>query len=279
VAGYSNVGAAVDIYAPGDYIHSSGNSGTEGPVSANVRIDYGTSMASPHVAATVALLRQKNPALTSDQLKAKILDSGDSWGSLGGAKTLNAHDALYITNYFQDVPWGTQFYEEIEWARASSISTGWTSGSTRLYKPTVAINRDAMAAFLYRMAGSPAYTPPKVSPFKDVATTQKFYKEMAWLKSQGISTGYSNGTYRPLQPINRDAMAAFLYRMAGSPAYAAPTASPFQDVVRGQQFYKEMAWMKSTEISTGFSDGTYRALNHVNRDAMAAFLYRLAPLV
>jgi len=74
-----------------------------------------------------------------------------------------------------------------------------------------------MAAFLYRMAGSPDHTPPADSPFKDVATTQQFYKEMAWLADRGISTGWthSDGTrsYRALQPINRDAMAAFLYRM------------------------------------------------------------------
>ncbi|MGX5359347.1 S8 family serine peptidase [Kocuria sp. KH4] len=96
-APYSNVGTAVDIYAPGDYIHSAGNTGTRGPVAANTRVDYGTSMATPHVAGTLALLKQKNPTLTAAQYKQAILDSGDPQASLGGAKTLNTHDALYIT--------------------------------------------------------------------------------------------------------------------------------------------------------------------------------------
>ncbi len=61
-----------------------------------------------------------------------------------------------------------------------------------------------MAAFLYRAAGSPAYTPPTVSPFRDVATNQAFYKEIAWVAHKGISTGWSDGTYRPLQSVNRD---------------------------------------------------------------------------
>jgi hypothetical protein len=65
------------------------------------------------------------------------------------------------------------------------------------------------------------YTPPVVSPFADVSTNQLFYKEMSWLAAQGISTGWAeaNGprTYRALQPVNRDAMAAFLYRAAGRP--------------------------------------------------------------
>ncbi|GAA3295980.1 hypothetical protein GCM10017708_34790 [Arthrobacter citreus] len=39
-------------------------------------------------------------------------------------------------------------------------------------------------------AGSPAYTPPARSPFADVSTGQQFYKEMAWLADQKISTGW-----------------------------------------------------------------------------------------
>ncbi|MDQ0213589.1 hypothetical protein J2S92_004298 [Arthrobacter bambusae] len=99
------------------------------------------------------------------------------------------------------------------------ISTGWTEpGGARSYRPLTSINRDAMAAFLYRMAGSPAYTPPAVSPFTDASTSQPFYKEMAWMSEKGISTGWTEPggarSYRPLTSINRDAMAAFLYRMA-----------------------------------------------------------------
>ncbi|PWD52542.1 hypothetical protein C8046_12825 [Serinibacter arcticus] len=73
-----------------------------------------------------------------------------------------------------------------------------------------------MAAFLYRMADSPSFTGPVVSPFTDVAPSTQFYKEITWLVSEGIATGWvgNDGTaeYRPVSPINRDAMAAFLYR-------------------------------------------------------------------
>ena len=96
-APYSNHGWVVDIYAPGHHILSSGNSGTRGPVAPNTRFDYGTSMATPHVAGTLALLKQKNPTLSADQYKQMVLDSGDPQKSLGGGKTLNTHDALYIT--------------------------------------------------------------------------------------------------------------------------------------------------------------------------------------
>ncbi|MCD5343514.1 S-layer homology domain-containing protein [Arthrobacter sp. AK04] len=188
---------------------------------------------------------------------------------------------------FVDVSTAQQFYREMAWLAEQKISTGWDEGNgVRSYRPLQAINRDAMAAFLYRMAGSPDYAAPAVSPFADVSTGQQFYKEMAWLAEQKISTGWDEGngvrTYRPLQAINRDAMAAFLYRMAGSPEYAAPAVSPFADVSTGQQFYKEMAWLAEQKISTGWDEGngvrSYRPLQAINRDAMAAFLYRLMGL-
>lgn len=96
-ASYSNHGGAVDIYAPGHHILSAGNTGLRGPVSPNSRFDYGTSMATPHVAGTLALLKQKNPTLSSDQYKQLVLNSGDAWPTLPGGKTLNSHDALWIT--------------------------------------------------------------------------------------------------------------------------------------------------------------------------------------
>ena len=186
---------------------------------------------------------------------------------------------------FADVSTGQQFYTEMAWLADQKISTGWVEpNGTRTYRPLQSINRDAMAAFLYRAAGSPAYTPPARSPFADVSTGQQFYKEMAWLADQKISTGWvepdGTRTYRPLQSISRDAMAAFLYRAAGSPNYAPPARSAFTDVSTGQQFYKEMAWLADQKISTGWEEAngmrTYRPLQSISRDAMAAFLYRFA---
>lgn len=73
-----------------------------------------------------------------------------------------------------------------------------------------------MAAFMYRLAGSPDYTPPSKSSFEDVLPDRQFYKEISWLASTGISTGWTEDdgtkTYRPNESINRDAMAAFMYR-------------------------------------------------------------------
>ncbi|WP_408669497.1 S-layer homology domain-containing protein [Kocuria marina] len=163
------------------------------------------------------------------------------------------------------------FRTEIQWLADKSITTGYPDGT---FRPAQPINRDAMAAFLYRMAGKPAFTAPKTSRFKDVRPGQAFYKEIHWLAAKGITTGYSDGTFRPGQPINRGSMAAFLYRYAGQPAFTAPKTSRFKDVRPGQAFYKEIHWLAARNITTGYQDRTFRPAQPIARDAMAAFLYR-----
>ncbi|MGX0104818.1 CAP and S-layer homology domain-containing protein [Kocuria palustris] len=172
---------------------------------------------------------------------------------------------------FADVPGDYPFASEISWAKSKGLLTGWSDGT---FRPTQNIDRNAMAAVAYRMAGSPAYTPPKVSPYKDVSPSSAFYKEITWARSQGLLTGWSDGTFRPLNDIDRNATAALLYRMSGSPAYTAPKTSSFKDVRPGSAFYKEIHWMSAQGITTGWNDGTFRPLDQTHRDAMAAFLQR-----
>lgn len=185
---------------------------------------------------------------------------------------------------FADVSELSLFYKEISWLASEGISTGWLDGGVRQYRPGDSIARDAMAAFLYRKAGSPAFTAPDSSPFTDVAPEGAFYKEISWLASKGISTGWDVGggkrEYRPWDPIARDAMAAFLYRYAQPAQFTAPVVSPFVDVAAGGAFYREITWLASAGISTGWDVGgglsEYRPWDPIARNAMAAFLYRYA---
>jgi hypothetical protein len=186
------------------------------------------------------------------------------------------------TPVFTDVPAGSQFAAEITWLAEKGISTGWTENGITTYRSLQPVNRDAMAAFMYRLAGKPAFTEPAVSPFIDLPVGTQFYKEITWLAAQGISTGWdepgNTKSYRPLQPVNRDAMAAFMYRLAGKPAFTEPATSPFTDVSGSTQFYKEITWLAAQNISTGWDEPgntkSYRPFQPVNRDAMAAFMYR-----
>ena len=72
-----------------------------------------------------------------------------------------------------------------------------------------------MAAFLYRLAGSPSYA-VSGSPFIDCGSKTPHYKEVCWLASTGVSAGWdvSGGReFRSYTKVARADMAAFLHRM------------------------------------------------------------------
>ena len=76
---YSNYGATVDLTAPGGDTSVSGggilstlNTGTTTPAAAGYAYYQGTSMATPHVAGLVALMKSKSPALTPAQVESTL---------------------------------------------------------------------------------------------------------------------------------------------------------------------------------------------------------------
>ena len=179
---------------------------------------------------------------------------------------------------FTDVGVDHPFLAPIMWSVENGIADGYADGS---FQPTSAVSRQAMAAFLYRLAGRPQHTPPATSPFVDVPTDHGFYAEITWLAQQGISTGTAlpggGAAFEPGAVVSREAMAAFLHRYAGSPAVGG-TAPAFADVPADHRFATPIAWLAATGISTGTAqpDGSrlYAPSAAVSRQAMAAFLQR-----
>src|SRR5690606_7070997 len=56
--------------------------------------------------------------------------------------------------------------------------------------------------------------------FADVPADHPFAAAIAWAAGAGVVAGYPDGTFAPTAPLTRQALAAVLHRMAGSPAVA-----------------------------------------------------------
>ena len=90
---YSNYGSSVTIAAPGGDVRSSSsngilstlNAGSTSPGADSYAYYQGTSMASPHVAAVVALMLSKKPSLTPDQVSSMLKSTARAFpGSCSG---------------------------------------------------------------------------------------------------------------------------------------------------------------------------------------------------
>ncbi len=121
-------------------------------------------------------------------------------------------------------------------------------------------------------------TPGPGENFSDVQPDHPFYAEIEWLAATGITTGMSPGFFGADLNLSRQAMAAFLYRLEGSPDGADPecTEMPFTDVSLDNAFCGEIQWLKDEGITQGNGDGTFNPTGNLSRQAMSAFLYRLA---
>ncbi|NQX11547.1 S-layer homology domain-containing protein [Microbacteriaceae bacterium VKM Ac-2855] len=180
-------------------------------------------------------------------------------------------------NTFEDVTPDSEFFDDIQWVAGEQIARGYSTRAGLEYRPVEKVSRQAMAAFLYRDQGEPAFTPPARPSFVDVPLTHPFYREIEWMRAEGITTGVVNpdGTrsYLPNDPVSRQATAAFLSRIDGGSTYT-PATPTFSDVPKSNPFWSQIEWMAAEGITTGYPDGTFRPLDAVTRQSMAAFLHR-----
>ncbi|MDR1711177.1 MAG: S-layer homology domain-containing protein [Propionibacteriaceae bacterium] len=175
--------------------------------------------------------------------------------------------------YFSDVPVTQRFYLEItNLVQAGIVSSSATGGG---FWPDRAVTRGEMAAYLYRMAGAPAFSGPAAPSFTDVPKTHMFYSDIEWLKQSGITTGAGNGKFLPDQAATRGEVAAFLHRLDiylhGFRALTVPAPS-YADVPRTHTFFSDIEWMRAQGIAAAAAN--FNPSRACARDEMAAFLWR-----
>ena len=108
---------------------------------------------------------------------------------------------------FSDVKSSDYFFKPVIWATENGITTG----SNGKFNPQGLCTRAQTVTFLYRMAGSPSIGSAKC-PFKDVKSSDYFYKPVIWAYNNKIVAGSSDGTFKPQGNCLRRQMVTFLYK-------------------------------------------------------------------
>jgi len=72
------------------------------------------------------------------------------------------------------------------------------------------IKREVLAAFFYQLAGAPP-VPDDAPSFSDVPPEHRFYNEIRWLASTGITKGYPHEGFHPDENAHPEATAALFY--------------------------------------------------------------------
>lgn len=87
------------------------------------------------------------------------------------------------------------------------------------------------------------------SKFKDVKTSDYFFKPVEWAVGQAITAGVGNNNFGPNQTCTRAQIIMFLWRAVGAPK--PKTANPFKDVKTTDYFYNAAIWAYNLGMVTG----------------------------
>jgi hypothetical protein len=277
-----DAGEVFDLTATTNQLAAGGSAVTEGTVTFNVGgtpIDGCTDVVVDGADGTAECLGASLPSSGSHEITATFVGTGTFAASTSEPLVQDVTaNAACAAERFADVTAANPFATDICWMATNGVSTGFPGEPLPTYQPSAAVSRQAMSAFMYRLAGSPDFAPGEDAPtFSDVSSSHPFATEIEWMAAEQISEGYEDGTYRPSLPVSRQAMSAFMYRLAGSPEFTPGEQAPtFSDVGDSHPFSSEIEWMAAEQISEGYEDGTYRPSLPVSRQAMSAFMHRLA---
>lgn len=126
--------------------------------------------------------------------------------------------------------------------------------------------------------------------FVDVYQSTPHYEDIVWMKDSKVSEGWLEAdgtrTFRPMNTVVRQDMAAFLRREAillgvDSASTYQPSEEDwkkFSDVNKDTPHAEDILWMAKEGVTTGYPDGTYGGMIPVYRQDMAAFIHRLYKL-
>ncbi len=107
-----------------------------------------------------------------------------------------------------------------------------------------------------------------ISPLSDVTPDHPAYNEITSLVNAGIISGYTDGTFKPDDPITRGQLTKITVLALGLKVETAG-GPHFKDVPQGSPFYDYVETLHNRGIIAGYKDGTFRPDDKVTRGQLA----------
>ncbi len=176
------------------------------------------------------------------------------------------------TQCFPDVSSDNTFFEYIQTLCYIGAVSGYSDGN--FYPDELATRGAASKVIILAMGAQYMESEPLPDPFPDVSEDNPFYYYIMRMKDLGITTGYSDGTFKPDEPLTRGALAKFLTiaHDGEEPSYG-DCDPPFPDVPCDYTFYPHIRRLKDIfeeeGYPLGYSDGTFKPDENITRGGLA----------
>lgn len=119
--------------------------------------------------------------------------------------------------------------------------------------------------FWFFVAFGTAFAETAALPFSDVPPLSSFFLPVNFLKEQNFIAGFSDGTFRPENPVSRAEALAMILKVNGicndqviTAAQKKKLKKPFRDVKRSDWFFDIVREAKRRSIVSGTGNGKFR---------------------
>ena len=163
-------------------------------------------------------------------------------------------------------------HQAIEWAftHEPQITSGMNETTFGVGQT---LTRAQAATFLYAAAGKPEFDAENAeNPFADVKLGKWYTVPVLWAASEGLFSGYADGSFQPNTTLSRGQILVILYAWAGKPSVEG-LENPYTDVPAGKWFTDAAIWAYHAGIEGG-ADGKFVQSDPCFRESMVLYLYR-----
>lgn len=160
---------------------------------------------------------------------------------------------------------------EVTEAKERGLVSGYIDGT---FKPKQAVTRGEFARLVvavYESAGGEELPDGSSKTFKDVRAASTLGPAILKAAEKGWIAGYSDGTFRPNEPVSREQAARILAQTAG----LASAAESFEDVKDDGAFAGSIGAVERAEFMYGDTNGKFNPALHMTREQSAATILRL----
>lgn len=177
-----------------------------------------------------------------------------------------------VLESFSDVRPGQWYSQAIDWVCQRGLMKG---VSDDRFAPGEGTTRGMLVTMLFRFEGAEAGATAK---FSDVQAGQWYSDAVAWASSNGVVSGFADGSFGPNADITREQLAAVLYRYAklkGVDVSAQGDLSGFADRGEVAAWAEEpLQWAVGCGLLNGNADGSLDPAGNATRAQVAAILMR-----
>lgn len=197
----------------------------------------------------------------------KVVDAPTTLTITPGSKTVSAGETVAFTVDAKDDSGKAIVYDasQVKWSVEGDIGTITSSGK---FTAKNAGATGKIVATLGTKSATATVTVAKPPLFKDIPNNYMYYKEIEYLTSNKIITGYSDGTFRPDNKLTRAHAAVIISRALGLNTSNVKNPS-FKDIPANHTYYKEIAAVAEAGIMSGRGNNMFDPDATLTRAQMA----------